>query len=145
MSSLVSAPVGLLSFMRIYFLPGHKEMKGLRTWRNLSETTAPLEIRPKTRELSWEECREEKKKRKASLRKTKGPDSTTELLSHRRGASNDVGLFSFCQCSFFMFYTPLAFALHSSSVIFIEGLALFNRLFKFFLFPPFLTSLNKST
>lgn len=62
-SSLDSAPVGLLSFMRIYFWPGHKEMKGLRTWRNLSETTAPLEIEPKTRELSWGECREGKKER----------------------------------------------------------------------------------
>lgn len=38
-------------------------MKGLRTWRNLSETTAPLEIEPKTRELSWGECREGKKER----------------------------------------------------------------------------------
>lgn len=40
-SSPILAPVGLLSFMRIYFLPGHKEMEGLRTLRNLSETTAP--------------------------------------------------------------------------------------------------------
>lgn len=70
-SSLVSAPVGLLSFMRIYFLPGHKEMKGLRTWRNLSETTAPLEIRPKTRELSWGECKEEKKKEKGLIEEDK--------------------------------------------------------------------------
>lgn len=44
------------------FLPGHKEMKGLRTWRNLSETTAPLEIRPKTRELRWGECRDKRQK-----------------------------------------------------------------------------------
>lgn len=39
-------------------------MKGLRTWRNLSETTAPLEISPKTRGLSWGECREVQKKKK---------------------------------------------------------------------------------
>lgn len=104
-SSLVLAPVGLLSFMRIYFLLGHKEMKGLRTGRNLSETTAPLEIRPKTRELSWWECREEKKREGASLKKTKGPVSPAE-----RGDNSEACLLSLCS-------TPLAFALHSSQVI----------------------------
>lgn len=40
-SSHILAPIGILNFMQIYFLPGHKEMEGLRTLRNLSETTAP--------------------------------------------------------------------------------------------------------
>lgn len=76
-------------------------MKGLRTWRNLSETTAPQEISPKTRGLSWGECREvqkkkEKKKQRErhSLKKTKGPTSPAE-----GGGNNKVSYFSFSHCS----------------------------------------------
>lgn len=57
--SPILAPLGLLSFMRIYFLPGHKEMEGLRTLRNLSETTAPRRSAP-TRRLREQRVEGEK-------------------------------------------------------------------------------------
>lgn len=94
-----------LEFHADIFLPGHKEMKGLRTWRNLSETTAPLAIRPKTRGLSSAECREEEKKRerKASLKKTAQQNVVTTM---KRVVSLSTTVLS-----------DVAFAVHSSSFI----------------------------